>query len=268
MKTSIKSAWYEPAALACADSFLNTAKSLLDSRSIADELPEGRMGYFGQSFGNLAACATNLAFALEIYLKTLRVQHGLPACPQGKGPNRHDLSKMYNDLPAAVRAVMEARFDAARKLQHPAQNAAITFALSPSPKLPPWPDRRSQSTKLGDILERSKDVFVSWRYVFEFEIPDGEAHRMRSFEYLFLFMACEAVNAAILRNWFTPTFPDGTQAWLLLGDEDYAKVSQNQSWTTATITDQYTDKCYRLRKVPSDKPGDIEDVIAEEAPHG
>ena len=105
--------------------------------------------------------------------------------------------------------------------------------------------------KLEDVLKRSKDVFVSWRYVFEVRNTGGnDSHH--TFEYLLLLLACVAINAVILRNWYTPQLgldPNAPRPWMVLSDSDFAKVSSNSLWASATITDQYTDKRYRVRNV-------------------
>jgi len=109
--------------------------------------------------------------------------------------------------------------------------------------------------KLEDVLKRSKDVFVSWRYVFEVgNAEDDDSHQLHTFEYLLLFLACVAINAVILRNWYTPQLgadPDTPRPWMVLSDRDFYKVSSSDHWTSATITDQYTGKQYRIRNVDS-----------------
>lgn len=110
--------------------------------------------------------------------------------------------------------------------------------------------------KLGDVLKRSKDVFVSWRYVFEFrKAEDDDSPQLHEFEYLLLLLACVAINCVILRNWYTPqlgTDPNAPGPWMVLNDRDFAKVSSDNLRTTVTITDQYTGKRYRIRSMDGD----------------
>jgi hypothetical protein len=255
--------WIEPIALACADSFLRTAQSFIESERIRKALPEGLFGIaeHGHVFGDLAVCATNLAFAIEIYLKCLRAQVGLPARSQGSG---HDLWKLYEDLPVHTKKEIEERYERGRTHPHPAY-ASITFALSRSPKPPVWSDLADELMNLAEVLKRSKDVFVSWRYVFEVNDSYGKTgHQQHTFEYLLLLLACVAINAVILRNWFTPqlgTNPNAPRAWMVLSDLDFAKVSREEPWTTADVTDQYTGKRYRIRNIAADNGID---AIAEE----
>jgi hypothetical protein len=241
--------WIEPLALVCADSFLKMAQSFIDIEKIHRELPEGPVGAYGPAFGDLAVCATNLAFGLEIYLKCLRTQLGLP-------PARgHDLWELYKDLPSHIRSEIESRYERGRTNPSPAY-ASITFALSRQPDKLDWQDLNRKSMTLGDVLKRSKDVFVSWRYVFEIRnAGNNDSHQLHTFEYLLLLLACVAINTVILRNWYAPrlgTDPNAPRPWMVLSDRDFTKVSSNDHWASATITDQYTGKQYRVRNVDGD----------------
>ena len=133
MRKSDDIKWIEPIALVCADSFLKTAQSFIDIKRIHQELPEGPVGTFGPAFGDLAVCATNLAFALEIYLKCLRAQLGLP---QARG---HDLWELYSDLPSHIKSEIESRYERGRTNPSPAY-ASISFALTRRPDKLIWQD--------------------------------------------------------------------------------------------------------------------------------
>jgi hypothetical protein len=103
--------------------------------------------------------------------------------------------------------------------------------------------------EIGEVLKRSRNTFVTWRYVFEIQEPDKHLGRRQTFEYLLLFFACVAINAEVSRNWFTPMLgADSTakQAWMLLNDADFAKVSSDKTWKIADVTDRYTGKRYRI----------------------
>src|SRR5437763_9025775 len=69
--------WIDPMAVACADSFKRAASAYIVAGTARSELPEGPAPS-DHRFGDLSVCASNLAFAIEIYLKTLRAQLGLP----------------------------------------------------------------------------------------------------------------------------------------------------------------------------------------------
>lgn len=249
MRKSDDAKLIEPLALVCADSFLKTAQSFIDTQKIKRELPEGSDGINNPALGDLAVCATNLAFAIEIYLKCLRAQLGLQ---HARG---HDLWDLYNDLPDHIKSEIETRYERGRNNPSPA-HASITFSLSRRPDAPAWQDLSLASMKLGDVLKRSKDVFVSWRYVFEVrKAEDDDSHQLHTFEYLLLLLACVAINAVILRNWYTPqigTDRDAPRPWMVLSNSDFAMVSSDDRWEIATITDQYTGKRYRIRNVDGD----------------
>lgn len=256
--------WIEPMALACADSFRRTAESFIDVERIRRDLPEGPIGTYGQAFGDLAVCATNLAFALEIYLKCLRTQVGLPARSRGSG---HDLWELYEGLPPQIKSEIEERYERGRTNPHPA-HASITFAIGRSPDPPIWSDFSKKLMELGEVLKRSKDVFVSWRYVFEVRKSENDStYQQHTFEYLLLLLACAAIDAVILRNWFTPrlgTDPNAPRAWMVLSDRDFAKVSSDHPLMAAEVTDQYTGKRYRICNITNDTLGSNIDAIAEE----
>lgn len=229
-------------ALRCADSFRETAESFILGKF--RNLPKGNLD--ASTLGDIAACATNLALALEIYLKCLRIQVGLAPRAGGDG---HDLWRLYKELPSHIRKDIEARYESGRTRPYPT-HASITFALQRNPVAPTWTDGDEKSMKLGEVLKRSKDTFISWRYVFEIRKPEQEGlGKKQTFEYLLLFLACVAIDAVISRNWFTPrlgTDPTAPRASMLLNDMDFAKVSLDIAWKIADVTDQYTGKRYRI----------------------
>jgi hypothetical protein len=185
-------------AVACADSFKRAASAYIIAGTVRTELPEGLPAPSDERFGDLAVCASNLAFAIEIYLKTLRTQLGLPVREKGIG---HDLASLYDGLPAHIRKDIEERYERGRTTPTPTY-ASVTLSFSRTPVPPVWPDSAAQSMQLPDVLRRSKDLFVTWRYVFEVTEPDEpNSHRLHTFEYLLLLFACEAISAVITRNW-------------------------------------------------------------------
>jgi hypothetical protein len=53
------------------------------------------------------------------------------------------------------------------------------------------------SPALSDLLERSKDLFQSWRYVFEFSQPEGSSYQFHEFEYGMLRCAAEVLRVEL-----------------------------------------------------------------------
>lgn len=141
--------------------------------------------------GNLVACATNLGFAVELYLKALLTQLDEPV------QIGHDLCALYGRIPQQVRTVIEKVYD----LQLPKQarllngHMCVTLAKSPLGK-PSWDDYKV-SRALPDLLARSRDLFQSWRYIFEFTQPEDATYQFHQFEYGFLWCAAEAIRFEI-----------------------------------------------------------------------
>ncbi len=82
------------AGLACAEAFQRLSEPVI--YGIAEGLEEGRQGP-SAAFGDLVVSAANLAFALELYLKTLLAQRDLPV------PQHHNLRQLYDALPVPAR---------------------------------------------------------------------------------------------------------------------------------------------------------------------
>ena len=160
----------------------------------------------GQPF---AACAANLAFAIELYLKALLASLDLPV------PQSHDLRALFDALPQAVRFTVEEVY----MWQVPRDLKALghrgCFVLATGPPEMPRPRFGSSSNNvpiLPDLLEGSKDLLQSWRYLGEFSPPDGSAYRFREFDYGLLRVAAEAMRVEVmvrLHEAGVITLPDG-----------------------------------------------------------
>ena len=71
------------------------------------------------------------------------------------------------------------------------------FVLTWGPlERPHFEDSKTWLT-LPDVLARSKDLFQSWRYAFEFSPPDGSSYQFRQFEYCFLRCAAEVMRVEV-----------------------------------------------------------------------
>lgn len=175
-------------ALRCAEAFQRSAEKCIPS------IPEMERGSLPPSsvpgrLGDLVVCATNLSFAIELYLKALLVQLNCSFKPC------HDLHYLYSQMPGRVRATMESVYDAfGRKQLLAGALRSITLAKG-APDEPSWDDYTKTSRGLPDLLKRSKDLFQSWRYIFEFSpLPDA-AHEFFVFEYDLLWCAAETMRA-------------------------------------------------------------------------
>ncbi len=141
-------------------------------------------------FGDLVACASNLAFALELYMKTLLAHLELPV------PQDHDLRNLYDSIPQEWKAPVEDRYGALLS-RWVGQRASITLAKGPADD-PLWDDYPCKSKELPEVLARSRHLFQSWRYIYEFTEPSRSAYQLHQFEYGPLISACEAFRETLM----------------------------------------------------------------------
>lgn len=88
-------------------------------------MPEGTAAGVPNGLGDLVSSATNLGFALELYLKALRMQLCLPY------RRTHDLWDLYMDLPDDVKLGIGKSYDESRRSLQPGVRGAITIAKGP-----------------------------------------------------------------------------------------------------------------------------------------
>ena len=157
-------------------------------------IPEGTVspGRLPNELGDLVACVTNLAFAIELYLKALLTLLDLPV------RQTHDLRALYDAIPEPVRAVIEDvyRTKAPEQVRQLRGHASFTLAIGPLEK-PQWDDHTRVQAALPYLLARNKDIFQSWRYVFEFDPPEDSPYEFHQFEYALLWCAAEALRVEI-----------------------------------------------------------------------
>jgi hypothetical protein len=175
-------------ALVCGEAFQAVAEKLIPA---IWTVKDGSHHVMPNEMGDLVACATNLAFAVELYLKGLLIQLGLDV------PMDHNLRNLYGAVPQSVRTLIESIYDKALpdEVHRLGGHVSFTFARGPL-KEPPWNDYKV-SLALPDLLARSKDLFVSWRYVFEFSQPEGSSYQFRQFEYGPLRCAAEVLRVEL-----------------------------------------------------------------------
>ncbi len=183
------------AALACAEAFLRVAEPLVVG--IRERVEESTQPQpFQAGIGDVVAGATNLAFAIELYIKVILFVTNIKV-PQGR--DGHDLGKLYAALPQHFRIVIEKRYEEMRRRDWDGKYPSLTLAKRPQPaSLPKWDDD-SESLDLGPLLTRSADVFTSWRYIWEFRNPGQDQYEFHRLEYGLLVSACRAVRDTI--NW-------------------------------------------------------------------
>lgn len=142
-----------------------------------------------EELGDLVACAANLGFAIELYIKALLSQLHLPV------PQTHDLRTLYDAIPSQVRELIESTYDSAMPDQVRELGGHVSITVAKGPLQPPqWDDYASVSLSLPDVLKRSKDLFPSWRYIFEFTQAQDSPYQVHQFAYALLWCAAEAIR--------------------------------------------------------------------------
>jgi len=177
------------AALVCGEAFQRLAEEFIPRIGAIKEKSSQDMS---NELGDLVACATNLGFAIELYLKALLTQLDLPV------PQVHDLRALYDRIPQPVRSIIESVYDTALPDQVRQLYGRVSFTIAKGPlEEPPWDDYTKVSPALPDVLERSRDLFQSWRYIFEFTQPEDSPYQFHKFEYGLLWCAAEAMRVEI-----------------------------------------------------------------------
>ncbi|MBM3118309.1 MAG: HEPN domain-containing protein [Chloroflexi bacterium] len=176
------------AALVCGEAFQRLVAEFIPKIGVIKETSAQAMS---NELGDLVACATNLGFAIELYLKALLIQLDL------RVPQTHDLRTLYDKIPQPVRTVIQDVYgtkwpEQLRFLPY----HRVTLATGPL-KEPQW-DVYKVSPSLPDLLARSKDIFQSWRYVFEYSQPEDSPYQFYHFEYGLLWCAAEAIRVEVM----------------------------------------------------------------------
>jgi hypothetical protein len=176
------------AALVCGEAFQRLAAELIPRIGAIKEKSAQAMS---NELGDLVACATNLGFAIELYLKALLTHLDLPV------PQVHDLRALYDAIPQPVRALIEDVYDTKWPDQARQLRGRVSFTLARGPLEEPRWDDYKVSPALPDLLARSRDLFQSWRYVFEFSQPEHSPYQFHQFEYGLLWCAAEALRVEV-----------------------------------------------------------------------
>jgi hypothetical protein len=175
-------------ALTCGETFQQSTKELIPKIS---SIEEGKTQAREKGLGDVVVFATNLTFAIELYLKSLLMLCNLNV------PRTHNLIDLYEKLPRPVIEIIESTYDASwlKQANELGVHMGFTFTKGPT-KTPEWDNYRERFT-LSNLLARSRNLFVDWRYVFEFRQPDNSLYQFHHFDYGFLWVAAEAIRFEI-----------------------------------------------------------------------
>jgi CheY-like chemotaxis protein len=177
------------AALACGEAFQRLTEELISKIGSTKEESSQAMS---NELADIVACAANLAFAIELYLKALLILLDLEV------PQVHNLRVLYDKIPQKVRELVESVYDTAWPDQARQLHGRVSITLAKGPlSKPQWDDYIKKSFALPDLLSRSKNIFQSWRYIFEFRQPNDSSYQFHQFEYGLLWCAAEAIKAEI-----------------------------------------------------------------------
>jgi hypothetical protein len=175
-------------ALRAADAFRNLSEGFLREIGPVKDTAAIRAA---NNIGGLIASATNLALALELYLKALRIAMFLPV------PATHELWSLYKKLPRGIKERIQTRYDLLNQTagdEVSSFNLAMWVGSTPPPGPPPRPPNNSEVDRsLKSVLLRSSNAFETWRYLHE--VRTQEEFIFYSFEFYRLGLICDIVRA-------------------------------------------------------------------------
>jgi len=194
MRKKNKNKLYDPkTAIIAADAFRNHARKFIG------KLPKGSLDEAAQfSIHNLGECiasATNLALAVELYLKALRIVVGSPASED------HNLWSLFKHLPVKLKEEIETHYNQLNTKQI-GKLASLELEISTEP----FKDNNEEDNNeekldnlnngLKQVLNKSKDAFITWRYIHE-GAKEGEYIRY-NYEFSRLELICDIIRAQLV----------------------------------------------------------------------
>lgn len=137
-------------------------------------------------------CATNLAFATELYLKAACI-----ACSGKSPPGGHRLLKIFNNIPKVDRKKIVSGYDELFASKYgQLGNGEVWLKLSDE-DLPT--DKRP--TNLIEVLDHYSTNYEDWRYIFAIH-KSANTSNLRGLHYSRLMCLCEATD-----NYLQSMFP-------------------------------------------------------------
>ena len=138
-------------------------------------------------------CATNLAFATELYLKAAYV-----ACRGRPPPKVHNLGKIFENISESDRATILSIYESKFALDFGnLRNGEIWFKLDDGD-----PPEDKRPTSLLEVLNHYSMCYEDWRYIFAIN-KKGNSSNLRCLHYSRLMCLCVAVD-----NFLQERFPN------------------------------------------------------------
>ncbi|MDO9131797.1 hypothetical protein [Hydrogenophaga sp.] len=139
----------------------------------------------------LGVAVTNLGFALEMYLKSLRLLVGVDV------PENHDLWVLYKTLPLEVKASLEKRYTELVAQRDPTTLFTLSFVVEAAEEgrsqQPEFPKNEPVKKDVPNLLRRAGRLAVTWRYPHD-SVPLGDRYSpVQNFEHSHLRLFCDAL---------------------------------------------------------------------------
>ena len=132
-----------------------------------------------ENLGEFVAAVTNLAFAVELFLKAALLVNG-HVMQRGT----HDLECLHDKLPPQRQQELEKTFQALLNRQKPINREAYELGITVAPSPPSNGPERKRPTTLRETLTAEKDAFPEWRYIFQHDVRSGQALFQSEFQLL------------------------------------------------------------------------------------
>ncbi|MCZ8158844.1 MAG: hypothetical protein O9256_03030 [Rhizobiaceae bacterium] len=153
------------------------------------------VNFAAEHSAELPVAATNLGFALELYLKSVRAWIGLD------NPETHDLWVLYKSLPVDVKGDIEHLYQGELDAKAPTEiltlRSIVEHSNTGSPQPPEFPKGNSPQRDVSNLLRRTKSLAVSWRYPQD-SVPAGKRYSTEiAFEHTCLVVLANALDQFI-----------------------------------------------------------------------
>jgi len=150
------------------------------------------------STADVSVAVTNLGFALELYLKSIRAWIGLDV------PDTHDLWVLYKSIPIDIKNRVEHIYNSAVEARDPKTMFTLYAMIEASPdgpsKQPTFPELPSLRKDASNVLRRAKSLAVSWRYPHD-SVKQGQRYsEVNCFEHSHLSILADSLVAFIQQN--------------------------------------------------------------------